>query len=264
MSVSFLNKLTVKKDITTPTRKWYIRWGIAALLIVGTGIGFLGAQILVAALGYELNLLGVSFTDIDQTVLSSISAVLVYVVTLVVVIGIPLWLMHYRTSKQDIGMTRLMSWTDIGLAPVGGVIYFLSAALLAYIFMKLIPGIDLTQTQETGFNHVTQYYQYLLVFIALVVVAPVAEEVIFRGYLYGKLRKIIPVWVAMILTSIVFGIAHSQWNVAIDVFALSMVLCSLREVTGNIWSGMLLHMLKNGLAYYILFINPALLHTMGG
>jgi membrane protease YdiL (CAAX protease family) len=54
----------------------------------------------------------------------------------------------------------------------------------------------------------------------------------------------------------VFGAVHGQWNVAIDVFSLSLIMCGLREITGNIWAGALLHMLKNGLAFYILFINP--------
>jgi membrane protease YdiL (CAAX protease family) len=93
----------------------------------------------------------------------------------------------------------------------------------------------------------------------LVVIAPFAEEILFRGYLYGKLRKSIPTWLAMVVTSALFGAIHAQWNVGVDVFVLSMVACSLREVTGGIWAGILLHMLKNGLAFYILFINPSFL-----
>jgi len=39
---------------------------------------------------------------------------------------------------------------------------------------------------------------------------------------------------------------------------------ALREVTGSIWAGTLLHMLKNGIAFYFLFVNPTLLNTIGG
>ena len=58
----------------------------------------------------------------------------------------------------------------------------------------------------------------------------------------------------MILTSIVFAFLHGQWNVAVTVFALSLILCSMREITGTIWSGVLLHMLSNGIAFYLLYI----------
>ncbi|RYZ49901.1 MAG: CPBP family intramembrane metalloprotease, partial [Sphingobacteriales bacterium] len=67
-----------------------------------------------------------------------------------------------------------------------------------------------------------------------------------------------------IVTSIVFGAIHGQWNVAVDVFALSLILCSLREITGSIWAGVLLHMLKNGIAFYFLFIGPVVAPGLGG
>jgi membrane protease YdiL (CAAX protease family) len=53
--------------------------------------------------------------------------------------------------------------------------------------------------------------------------------------------------------SALFGLAHMQWNVAIDVFVLSMVACYLRELTGSIWAGIILHCLKNLIAFIALF-----------
>ena len=90
--------------------------------------------------------------------------------------------------------------------------------------------------------------------IALVFIAPIAEEIIMRGWLYGKLRSRLPLPLAIVLTSILFGFLHGQWNVGVGVFALSLVLCSLREITGTIWSGILLHILSNGIAFYLLYI----------
>jgi membrane protease YdiL (CAAX protease family) len=107
-----------------------------------------------------------------------------------------------------------------------------------------------------------------LAFVTLVVIAPLAEEVLFRGYLYGKLKQYIPIWLAVIVVSAIFGIFHLfgtdpiAWNLAVDTFALSVVLCVLRETTGNLWASVLLHMLKNGIAFYLLFINPAFLSTL--
>jgi membrane protease YdiL (CAAX protease family) len=98
----------------------------------------------------------------------------------------------------------------------------------------------------------------MLAFVTLVVLAPIAEETLFRGYLYGKLKGHVPAIIAAIATSLLFGVAHMQWNVGIDVFILSLVLCGLRSLTGSIWSGILVHMIKNAIAFYFLFINPIL------
>ena len=258
MSVSFLNK------IATMVQSKKLRWLLIIVLPLWILASFFVAQILVIGGLYVLSWIHVPLSGINQTLFLTITTAVVYALMLTIVIGVPWLLFRSMTTKQDIGLMRPMSWSDLGFAPLGFIIYFVISALLAYGAEKLLPGIDLKQAQETGFSHVTQYYQYILALLSLVVVAPVAEEMIFRGFLYGKLRKLMPVWVAMLITSALFGLIHGQWNVGIDVFALSMVLCNLREITGSIWAGILLHMIKNGIAYYILFINPLLSHTIGG
>jgi membrane protease YdiL (CAAX protease family) len=93
---------------------------------------------------------------------------------------------------------------------------------------------------------------------------------LFRGYLYGKLRKITPIWVAIVMTSLTFGVAHLwtggdgplQWAVMIDTFVLSLVMCVMREHTGAIWITILMHMAKNGLAFYLLFVNPQIVEQI--
>ena len=63
-----------------------------------------------------------------------------------------------------------------------------------------------------------------------------------------------PWWGATLLVSVLFGVAHMQWNVGIDVFALSVVMCILRERTNSIWAGFLLHAAKNFVAFYVTFV----------
>ena len=94
---------------------------------------------------------------------------------------------------------------------------------------------------------------YAIAFFFLVVVAPVCEEIIFRGWLYGKLRARIPAVPAILLVSLLFAVLHGQINVGVTVFAMSIGMCIQRELTGTIWSGMVLHMIKNAIAFYYLF-----------
>lgn len=222
------------------------------------------AQAILTLVALALNSIGVPLRAVNPAILQTIFAALVYVLTLAVVLGVPWWVRKSRTDQKEIGLTRLPSWLDIGLAPAGFVIYLIVTAALTAVATSLIPGFDAAQTQETGFANLAYRYEYIMAFVTLVVLAPMAEEILFRGYLFGKLRKYIPAWAAILLTSALFGLVHGQWNVGIDVFALSLVLCTLREITGSIWAGILLHMMKNALAFYLLFINPSLLNIMGG
>jgi membrane protease YdiL (CAAX protease family) len=245
-------------------KKRQIKWNLVLLLPLWVALGFGVSQLVLTGVVLLLNALGVPFALLNSTVLNTVFAACVYSLTVLIVVGAPYWLKKLPTTKQEIGLWRLPTWADIGLAPAGFIVYLLITALLAYGASLLIPGYDAHQVQQTGFTNLTAHYEYVLAFVTLIVLTPVAEEILFRGYLYGKLRKIAPVWLSILVTSVLFGAVHGQWNVGIDVFALSLILCSLREVTGSIWAGILLHMLKNSIAFYLLFINPTLLNIMGG
>lgn len=156
-------------------------------------------------------------------------------------------------SRESLGLKGLPTWTDIGLAPVGFIVYLLLAAGLSALF-SLFPWFDLNQTQELGFSIFASGMDRIIAFVVLVVIAPIMEELIFRGWLYGKMRKKLGMVASIFLVSLLFGIVHLQWNVGVNVFALSVVMCLLREITGTVYSGIILHMLKNGIAFYLLYV----------
>jgi len=225
-------------------------------------VSFFAAQLLVSGLMTILSLIGVSLSWLSPAVLNTSLAALLYLITLLIVIGMP-WLVKKRATRMnDIGLGRLMSWMDILITPAGLIIYLILSSVLILVATRLLPWFDINQAQDVGFDQLGQRYEYILAFITLVIVAPISEEIIFRGYLYGKLKKFVPFWISIIVTSLLFGAIHGSWNLAVDTFGLSIVLCLLREVTGSIWSSILLHMTKNGIAFYILFINPLLLATI--
>jgi len=226
--------------------------------------GFVVSQVVVGLVIAALRGAGVTFVDVNPAIFSTVVSAIVYLLLLVIVIGLPWIIKKYRTTSEELGFTRYPTWTDIVLAPAGFFVYMILSAIFTALAMSYLTFINFDQVQDTGFSQLGPQYEYLLAFATLVIVAPVAEEIIFRGYLLGKLRKHVPIWVAVLITSLLFAAVHLSWNVGIDVFALSLVLCLLRITTKSLWPAILLHMLKNGVAFYFLFINPYLLTTLGG
>lgn len=253
MSANYLNKLLHK----IAAWKWIHSRLVFMLVLPAWLVVSLGLSMAVVwTILYVLGMMHVSFIGIDTTIFQSAIAAAIYLFALLIAIGVP-WLFKQETTPKELGLSRWPSWGDIGLAPVGFIIYFIASGLLVYLASQII-GFDMSQAQDTGFHRLSQIYEYALAFVTLIVIAPLAEEILFRGFLYGKLRKRLPVWVAVLVTSLLFGVVHGQWNVGVDVFALSLVLCGLRETTGSIWAGVLLHMLKNSVAFFIVFISPML------
>lgn len=246
------------------------RWWALLYIPVWVVFSFALAQVVIYLLVQALLFIHVPLANIDEATFQALLSAVIYILSLLIAIGVPLWLRKRQTTREELGLMRLPRWMDMLLAPAAFIIYGLLSAIILWVASTALPNINWQQAQQVGFSSLHARYEYLLAFITLVVVAPLAEETLFRGYLFGKLRTRVPVWAAVLVTSLVFGGLHLgislplQWNVAFDTFALSIILCGLRLVTGSIWAGVLLHMLKNGIAYYILFVDQSLLRIMGG
>lgn len=192
-----------------------------------------------------------SLTTTESLLFQAVS----YSVTLLILLGLPYVLKGYKVSLKTMGLERLMSWFDILLAIAGFIVYFLLAMTLLALAHSLFSSFDATQAQDLGVSSQLFGAERMQAFFLMVVIGPIVEEVIFRGYLYGELRKQkMPAWLTTLVVSILFGIAHGQWNVGIDVFALSVSMCVLRELTGSIWAGVLVHIIKNLIAFIGVFV----------
>lgn len=159
----------------------------------------------------------------------------------------------WQVDKKDLGIVGLPTFFDITISFIAFVGYMFISYFLLEIF-KRFSWFQVNQTQDVGFSHYLVGIDRIFAFIALVVLAPIFEELIFRGWLFSKLRKELKLIPAILLTSLLFGLMHGQWNVGINVFALSLFLCGLREYTGNIYASILLHMIKNGIAFYFMYV----------
>lgn len=252
MSRKLLTKL--KKKPAAEKRSY--NWRALALFPAWVLASFYGAQLLIGVIIWVMQSSGFDFAAFGSpAVIQTAMSATVYVLAFAIAFGVP-YIMGRKVTLETLGLKRLMTWADIGLAPLGYIVYIVSLLTVLTVITEFIPGFQADQAQDIGFESLTNQLGYTLAFVTLVVLAPIAEEVLFRGYLYGKLRRHIPIWLAIIATSFLFGLVHWQWNVAVDTFMLGVVLCGLRELTGNIWAGILVHMIKNSIAYYLLFLSP--------
>jgi membrane protease YdiL (CAAX protease family) len=195
------------------------------------------------------------FTGAGQTTILLVQSIAVYVLALFLLL-IVAKLLGLQLSRKELGLAWLR-WRDIGLAIAGFILYAVVGTLIVLGLRYIFPQLALDQAQDIGFTSVFGG-ERLLAFIALVIVAPIVEEILFRGLLYGKMRKSgLNVVVSTLVVSVLFAVVHGQLNVGIDVFMLSVVMCLMREYTGGIGTSIIIHMMKNALAFYVLFIATA-------
>lgn len=170
-----------------------------------------------------------------------------------------------RLKKQrfieTVGL-RWPRWRHVGYALAGIVAYFGLFAIVLTVIGELLP-IDTSKEQAIGFERGIGGLDLALAFVSLVVLPPIVEEIVFRGFLFGTLRgRGVALAPAVIVTSVFFGALHLfgsgdgslLWIAFIDTFVLSIVLCYMREKTGDIWASILIHALKNSFVFVNLFV----------
>lgn len=87
-----------------------------------------------------------------------------------------------------------------------------------------------------------------LVFLVVVIGAPIVEEILFRGILFGKLIDVLSPKMAIFLSGAVFGIYHFNIIQTPNTFVMGMVLAYVYYKTGNIKEPILIHLTNNLLA----------------
>lgn len=168
---------------------------------------------------------------------------------------------HCKQKLSLIGL-RKPRWEDLLYALAAVIPYYALYLLTVGVVSHFVPGLNVNEKQQIGFNTVSGGLQLTMTFISLVILPPIAEEIMVRGFLYSSLRKGMKLVPAALLTSLIFAAAHLSeggaagplYIAALDTFVLSLVLIYLREKTGGLWASIGLHAIKNGVAFMALFV----------
>jgi membrane protease YdiL (CAAX protease family) len=85
-----------------------------------------------------------------------------------------------------------------------------------------------------------------LMSLAAVIVAPLCEEIVFRGYLYPAAKKFTGRWIAALCSALVFSALHGNMTALFPLFIFGLVLVFVYEKTGSLWAPIAVHLCFNG------------------
>lgn len=142
---------------------------------------------------------------------------------------------------------RWSTWRSGLPIAAGAIIAAIPAVLLAQLVVAhfFVPN---PQPQEIikFLLHESGLRERIVVIFVAVVVAPVAEETIFRGYLYGIVRQFGGRWCAIGITSVLFAAIHVHLPSLVALFLLAIALGLVYEHTKSLWAPIFMHATFNG------------------
>jgi membrane protease YdiL (CAAX protease family) len=163
-----------------------------------------------------------------------------------------------KVTAADLGLRRVRRiWPAVGWAIVALVAFNVFAILLAEIFGKPRDQALVSDIRAEDALAVVIAWGVLVC-----VLAPIVEEIFFRGFMFTVFARRMGVAWAALLDGVVFGIGHAGGAEAIQLVALGafgVALCLLYWRTQSIIPGMALHALNNSIAFgEALDLDPAL------
>jgi membrane protease YdiL (CAAX protease family) len=218
-------------------RPWHAT--LASLLIFVTG------QL---ALGFMLVALGI---DLDS--LTTSGHIGIGIVSSLISVGLAFWFAGWfgPAPSRRLGFVKPPPAT-LALIGLAMLIFIFGSAILSLVVDSLWPGFEAEQEQDIGLGLLSSQWQYVGTFILLVILAPISEEIVFRGILFAGWRSL-GFGPAAVVSSLLFGLAHWQPNVALATAVLGWLLAYLYERTGSLWAPIGLHSVKNALAFALVY-----------
>ena len=150
---------------------------------------------------------------------------------------------------------------DLGFVTPGGAGFWISLILVsAALFTLYLSGKsvkDLSEPEQMAMRAKIGPLQYFLPrtknelhhFYVLSFTAGVAEEIIYRGFVIWYLALLMPLWAAVLVSALLFGMAHSYQGVTGGVRAgvAGLIMAGLYLFSGSIWLPIVAHILGDGL-----------------
>ena len=159
-------------------------------------------------------------------------------------------------SASSIFKELKLSIKKIDQPIIWGTITAIIALGIVVILSQLLIYLGIASENASNIQDIELYFS-APVMLLLITYQPIAEEIFFRGFLLDKFTKISNVYIAIIITSLFFGIAHiSNGNVvpAVLISCIALVFGYAVVKTNNLMTGIIGHIIFNVISYVLYLI----------
>ncbi len=214
-----------------------------------------------------INVVAVPFMDpaklTETSDLSGLALVIAGIVSQLIPAGIAILFLALRFNVLEIFGLKRPDWKRIVIVVVLGMvgIIFLAniAGIIAEPLLKRTFGEKNPQAAVQMMLEAKANNPSLLIGLAFLacIVAPICEEIVFRGYFYGLMKRYSCRYFSAVITGLIFGLVHgSMWSLA-PLVVIGIILAIVYELSGSLWTPIICHCIFNSMStiYMIFFLD---------
>lgn len=234
-------------------------WGIISPMLV-----YFLLQIVIVNLGYlfiytvcSIRLQGSTLQMIEQTARNIYMNYVLHLNVIAGMIAVPIFIFWYyrdytksflKGIQKKYEMVNPLKYSFIAFF---GFFTMLAANYFVSLLMQFMPDFMLRSYDDM--DEIISSASLVVQFILAAIIAPIVEELIFRGLVYSKIRRMSNVKAAAVLAALLFGIYHRNWIQAPYAFLLGLAAAFVYEKYKSILAPILLHASANLISMLITY-----------
>lgn len=219
------------------------RWGLGAFLLV--------------ELIYLASAIAAGFVFSGTGVHPVLVVVLVTLVPTLAAAGVAVAITRLRGNGPRIDLRWGWSGRALGTGVLFGVAGLFVTLLAAALWVWVV-GEDANSAAGEAFGGVQGSWAWAaVVFAAVVLVAPICEEIVYRGLLWGAVEQRWGRWTALTVTTVVFAVAHLEWTRIPLLLVVAIPIGLARLYAANLTASIAAHQVTNLLPGLVLMFGVA-------
>jgi membrane protease YdiL (CAAX protease family) len=217
--------------------------------------------------GFGLLLLASLGVDLLFEEISILTSFLLYLLNFVTLAGaVYVWgVRRGRITWEEMGfLPPKVQWWWFVIAVAASAVLIPLRMVLGYVVLRLLEGgLEGMQARADVISAGMRFslINFALTFLGVGLLAPISEELYFRGLLHGWFRsRRFAFWLRVLLSSTLFAVAHfDSVAVVASSFVLGVANALLYEWSKSIWVPIAMHVLTNSIAVVLLYAALAVL-----
>ncbi len=168
-----------------------------------------------------------------------------------------LWILHRSAKRRGSTVWEESTLFLKEMRPVKAICFFIfgfASATAVSALLTLLPKFCLTVGYASASSKLDLVQDPFFMLTTILILAPIVEEIIFRGHMLNTLLEHIPEKTAILISSIIFSIMHGNLIWILYAFLLGQILAKTSMKEDNIAYGVMLHSGFNATAVVNYFI----------
>jgi len=197
---------------------------------------------IILAILLSIGAMWIAFQQPDSSSLMMVAVEFGYLFPVVLILLIK------KANPEMVGLRQFkLENLAVGCALVFG------AYILIFIHNLILLAFDIAPQSQMLLELFGKENVALLIFTG-VILAPIIEEIFFRGFVYSGLLQKYSWKAAALISSFLFAVVHMQLVALIPTFLMGLVLAYLYHRSKSIWPGIILHLIVNSFAFGMIYL----------